>query len=128
MTYAKGTTVSIPKSKMEIEKLVKRRGADAFGIMEEGRSVKVAFRIEGRHILFRVEMPEKEQQQKERWRALLLVIKGKLESASVGIETIEEAFLNNIVMPSGETVGETVIPAIADHYSGETHVPLLPRS
>ena len=42
---------------------------------------------------------------RRRWRALLLVIKAKLESVESGIETFEEAFASQIVLANGQTVG-----------------------
>lgn len=126
MSYAETTKVPVTQSKGDIEKLVKKYGADAFGIMESGGRAKIAFRISKRNILFQVTMPEEPQQERSMWRALLLTIKGKLESAERDIETFEDAFLANIVMPDGRTIGETTIPAIEQAYEGHA-VPLLPH-
>jgi len=128
MPYAETTKVPVYKTKVEIEKLVKKRGADAFAVMESDGQVKVAFRMEGRNILFRMSIPEKAQEERSIWRAMLLTIKGKIESAERGIETFEEAFLANIVMPNGQTVADSTIPAIENHYQGRTDIPLLPSS
>lgn len=126
MTYAARTQIPVQQTKSDIEHLVRRRGADAFAVMERGNRVQVAFAIGGRNVLFKMDTPEGEQERMSIWRALLLTIKGKLESADRGIESFEEAFLSNIVMPNGDTVGEATIPRIADHYRGNTDVPLLP--
>ena len=104
-----------------------KHGAEGFGIMEDAQLVQIAFRMNGRNILFRVPLPDTAQKQRARWRCLLLSIKSKLESTVAGIETFEEAFLAQTVMPSGQTVGETALPAIAQHYDGATDVPLLPN-
>lgn len=40
------------------------------------------------------------------WRRLLLCIKAKLESVATGIETFEEAFLAQTVLPDNTTVGQ----------------------
>ena len=128
MAYAERTRVPVTQSKAEIEKLVKKYGSDAFAVMERKGKVQIAFSLMGRNILFRMELPEGDQAQRSIWRALMLTIKGKIESAERGIETFEEAFLANIVMPDGRTVSETTRPAIENHYAGRTDVPLLPSS
>ena len=127
MAYAERTKVPVHQSKGEIEKLVKRFGATAFGVMERDGMAQVAFVIDGRNILFRMPTPEDAQGERSAWRALLLTIKGKMESAERGIETFEEAFLANIVMPDGRTVAQHTIPAIENHYEGRNDVPLLPH-
>ncbi len=126
MAYAEKTRVPVSQSKADIEKLVMKYGAGGFGIMSFGGSAQVAFQMQDRNILFRVELPEDAQEERARWRALLLVIKAKLESAATGIETFEDAFLSNIVMPGGQTVGDMTRPAIESHYRGDTHIPLIP--
>ena len=126
MAFAARTKVPVYQSKGEIEGLVKRFGAEAFAVMERAGVAQIAFSIGGRNILFRMPVPDDPQAERSMWRALLLTIKGKLESAERGIETFEEAFLANVVMPDGRTVSETTIPTIEDHYKGRTDVPLLP--
>ena len=126
MPYAEKTKVSISQSKGDIDKLVKKYGADAFGIMEMSNQVQIVFRMVGRNLLFRLSLPESDQEQRSIWRALLLTIKGKLESAERGIESFEDAFLANIVMPDGRTIGETTAPQIEQAYGGHD-VPLLPH-
>ena len=125
MAYAETTKVPVGKSKSDIDALVKKYGADAFGIMEKAGAVQIAFSMSGRNILFKMTLPEKDQAERSIWRAMLLTIKGKLESAERGIETFEEAFLANIVMTDGRTVAEHTAPAIENHYNGENAVPLL---
>lgn len=124
--YAARTEISVSKSKADIEKLVTRYGADGIGTMTLGGTAQVAFRMKGRNILFRMGIPDNPQKERSIWRALLLTIKGKLESSECGIESFEDAFLANIVMPNGQTVSEMTRPVIASHYSGNTNIPLLP--
>ena len=57
-----------------------------------------------------------EQAQRQRWRALLLVIKAKLEAIEAGIATFEDEFLAYTMLPSGETVGEWVSPQLDKVY------------
>jgi len=126
MAYAEKTKVPVSKSKADIENLVKKYGANGWGIMEFNGRVQIAFQLAGRNLLFRVAIPEKDQAQRSMYRALLLVIKGKLESAESGIETLEEAFMANIVMPGGETVADSILPSIAKAYESGRDIPLLP--
>jgi hypothetical protein len=53
-----------------------------------------------------------EQETRERWRALVLCIKAKLESVESQIESFEEAFLPHIVMANGQTIGESLLPQL----------------
>ncbi len=53
-----------------------------------------------------------EQGCRQRWRALALAIKAKLEAVECGIVTFDQEFLAHIVGPDGRTVGETIIPMI----------------
>lgn len=62
----------------------------------------------------------------QRWRALLLVIKAKLEAINAGIVTFEDEFLPYTVLPDGRTVAETVYPAIASAYATGEVPELLP--
>ncbi len=127
MTYAERTKVPVGRSKADIEALAKKYGATAFATMETEGRAQIAFSMAGRNILFRVSLPDDPQAERSIWRALLLTIKGKLESAERRIETFEEAFLANIVMPGGQTVADVTVPAIEQHYDGRTDVPLLPQ-
>ena len=58
-----------------------------------------------------------EQAQRSRWRALLLVIKAKLEAIDAGIATFEDEFLAYTMLPGGETVGEWIAPQLDDVYA-----------
>lgn len=51
-----------------------------------------------------------EQACRSRWRALLLVIKAKLEAVGCGISTIEHEFLAWMVTATGQTIGERLLP------------------
>ena len=68
---------------------------------------------------------EWQQACKQRWRALALVIKAKLEAVETGIATFEQEFLAYIVLPNGDRVGDTAIPAIEAAADGKPMPPLL---
>lgn len=70
-----------------------------------------------------------EQACRQKWRALCLAIKAKLEAVECGIAQFEQEFLAYIVDPhTGQTVGDVVVPQIAQSYLGvETKaIALLP--
>lgn len=138
MAYAENTSVAFEKSIAEIIGLVRRAGAEQIGQMEEAQGFTIGFRLADRLIRFRVGFPSidempiyngrrerlteakrmdlLEQRKRQRARALMLVIKAKLESVESGIETLEEAFLANVVMADGKTVYERVAEPLALEY------------
>lgn len=132
MTYAARTKVPVEKTKMEVEALLARYGADRFAYFTEGTKAIIVFEVQKRRVRF--DLPfEKEgvsetaqRHRRERWRALLLCVKAKLESVSSKIETFEEAFLAHVVMPDGRTVHEHTAPRIAEIAKGGELKPLLP--
>jgi hypothetical protein len=62
---------------------------------------------------------------RQKWRALALVIKAKLEAIESGISTFDEEFLAWTLLPTGRTVGQTFIPQIEDAYKTGRMPPLL---
>ena len=132
--YARHTTVSCEKSKVEIERILTRYGAThfAYATMPEGSMVQFVYN--GKRIKFLVPMPGRpdigqqdtrgydsryrrwEQSQRQKWRALSLVIKAKLEAVASGICTFEEEFLAHIMLPDGRTTGQHMIPMIDEAY------------
>jgi hypothetical protein len=114
--YAAKTTVPVSRTRDEIERTLARYGADAFGYgWEAGRSV-ISFRAHGRYIRFAMDVPDDGQQERQRWRALLLVVKAKLEAVGSGITTFEDEFLAHVVLPDNQTVGEWLAPQIEQAY------------
>jgi hypothetical protein len=130
MRFAQQTNVSVERSRAEIERLLSRYGASQFASGWDGSTAMVGFAIVGRTIRFMLPLPDKqadefqktpagrrlrhpvdaerawEQACRARWRALLLVIKAKLEAAQTGISTIEDEFMAWTVLPGGRTVGD----------------------
>lgn len=148
MRYAQDTTVSVEKSKGEIERLLTRYGASEFANGWKSDRAMLQFRMSERIIRFVLPLPKKEdfkttptgrrtrneaatmiaweQGCRQRYRALALSIKAKLESAESGIEEFETAFMGQIVMPNGKTMAEIALPQIAIAYeSGKMPVALL---
>ena len=145
--YAKDTKVSAQKSRQEIERTLERYGATGFMYGWEGASAMLAFAMSERRVKFILPLPEvndfavtpQGQQRnpsametahaqaiRQRWRALALVIKAKLEAVETGIVTFEDEFLSHIMMPDGSTVGDAVRPKIALAYETGEMQRLLP--
>ncbi len=147
MTYAENTTVSSEKSRTEIERTLTRYGATGFLYAWGATGATVAFQMSGRQIKFKLPMPSVEefgetptglarsasamqtahdQAIRQRWRALALCIKAKLETIESGITEFDDEFMAHIVMPDGKTVGEIMVPQIAIAYDTGNMPPLLP--
>jgi hypothetical protein len=66
-----------------------------------------------------------EQACRQRWRALALAIKAKLEAVEAGITSFEDEFMAHIVLPDGSTFGRWARPQIAKVYEENTMPSLL---
>jgi hypothetical protein len=148
--YAEGTSVSVERSRAEVEKVLQRYGASGFGYAWDRREeracaqsscktrplveceqkhnwlvktavrelVHVTFKLKERVVRLDVPMPTEleagskarmEQAMRQRWRALVLVLKAKLEAVESGISTLEAEFLANMVMRNGMTIGQAML-------------------
>ena len=118
--YAAKTKVPVEQTRMEIERLVKRYGAKGFIAGWQEKNARIEFLCADRHIRLTVMVPDSEQAARQKWRALFLVLKAKLESVDAGIATFEQAFATDIVLPSGKTVWEEIREPIKLAYAGQT--------
>jgi hypothetical protein len=126
MAYAERTRVPFPKTVSDIMTMLRKAGAVQVGQMEEESRLTIIFGLAERQIRFRVTWENTPSSQMQRARALLLVIKAKLESVESGVETFEQSFLANIVMSDGRTVHERVNGDLALEYkSGQPTMYLL---
>lgn len=133
MAYAEQTKVPVEQTKTEIERTLVRYGADRFAYFTEAGKAVIVFEAKDRRLRFDLPLPagegDKEQKsRRQKWRALLLCIKAKLESVASGIESFEEAFLAHVVLPDGQTVGNHIAPRIAEAYEGNKMLALMPPS
>ena len=150
MKYAEKTDVSAEKSRAEIETILRRYGATGFAYGWDETSAVLGFKVHNRQIKFILEMPDPndqkfwrtperkfersreqalaawEQATRQRWRALVLVIKAKLEAVEAGISVFEQEFMAHIVLPNGQTVGDYVLPQIEQAYQTGVMPKLLP--
>jgi len=54
---------------------------------------------------------------RQRWRALVLILKAKLEAVESEIADFETEFLGHIVLPNGQTVGDHMVPQVEQAYA-----------
>jgi hypothetical protein len=125
VTFARRTTVTVEKSRAEIERVVKRYGAKGFVSGWQGDAVRIEFLARDRHIRMTMTEPLAEQPKRSKWRSLLLLVKAKLEAVDAKITTFEEAFLSDIVMPDGRTVYEATREPIKIAYEKKEPTNLL---
>lgn len=148
--YAEGTSVPSSRSRDEIERTLTRYGASQFAYAwQEGRAL-IGFVLNGKQVRLVLPLPDRtarefthtptrgtlrspaqqeeayEQAVRQKWRALALVVKAKLEAMESGISTFEREFLPDLVLPGGQTVGECVLPQIEEGYRSGIMPPLLP--
>lgn len=127
MTYAGRTQVAPIKSRQEIERDLKRFGAEAFAFLEEGPRNAIQFRIKGRVIRIELMMPSSVQEQRSLWRAMALYVKARLVAIEAKIVTLEDAFLADVVTPDNHRMGDWLRPQINDMIRlGRMPQPLLP--
>lgn len=153
--YAEKTTVPIASSRAEIETTLARYGATSFAYGWDQAKAVIGFTHQGRQIRFVLPLPDRnaheftharanqydtfgaprtadaaykawEQACRQRWRALALAIKAKLEVVEAGISTFESEFLAHIVLPNGQTVGEWAQPELVRVYDAGEMPALLP--
>ncbi len=141
--YAQNTTVPVERSRNEIEATLARYGAKQFMYGWDGNGALIAFVVEpspgrNRQVRFQLPLPSRDERRfthhsrgartateserlweqacRQRWRALLLVVKAKLEAVESGIATFEDEFLAYIMLPDGRTVGGWVGPQLDAAY------------
>ncbi len=149
--YAEQTGVSSERSRAEIERTLRRYGADQFVYGWGLEGAVVGFTAHGRSLRFVLPMPSRtarefthtpgrglrrtpaqieaayEQAVRQRWRALALVIKAKLEAVQSGIAEFEDEFLAYVIMPNGQTLGDYVRPQLDAAYdTGRMPILALP--
>lgn len=148
--YASQTSVDSGASRSEIERTLSRYGADRFIYGWEEGGALIGFAMKERQVRFYLPMPERterrfthtpsknqlrspeaqakeyEQAVRQKWRALALVIKAKLEAVESGITEFEDEFLAHITLPDGRSVGDFMKPQIEQAYLSGTMPKLLP--
>lgn len=148
MAYAQGTEVTVDRSQSELRTILRKYGADGLALAEMRDRAVVEFAANDRRIRFALPIPTEDDpalarnkagarrtpaqlkaavaaEERRRWRALVMVVKAKLEAVESGIVTFEDEFLAQTVLPDNTTVGEQIQEPIRRAYV-EGHVrPLL---
>ncbi len=149
--YATGTDVPVDRSRTELERLLVAHGATGFvyGWDDVGTHYMVMFRMADRMIRLTVPRvdpasPEytrtptgrrrtataakdaAQAEDRRRWRSLLLAVKGRLVAVADGVQALEAAFLADVLLPDGRTVGEWLGPQLDTAYATREMPALLP--
>lgn len=133
--YAANTTVTVEKSQAEVTAILRKYGANRFGTMEDEKSAYLMFDFKGLSVQMEVPLPPlsefsrtetgrprgmaqqedaRSQAIKQRWRALVLAVKAKLEAVEIGISTVEKEFMAFVMMPDGRQLGDHVLPVLGE--------------
>jgi hypothetical protein len=134
--YAADTEVPVERSKRVIELLLQQRGAEQYHTGWDSVRDIIEFGWNGKQIRFVLPRPNRSAYElspggvqrsraqidnamlkadRQRWRALYLVVRAKLEAVEAGIAVFEEEFMAFIVVPGkNQTVGEILLPRLAE--------------
>jgi len=149
--FAEDTSVSVEKTRAELETVLNKFGATSFGYLTEPGRAIIGFRFHDKNIRFFLPLPSPtenrfteykrgewgslqrrtpdaarslwEQACRSAWRALFNCVKFKLVAVDCKITSFEEEFLAHVVLPDGRTAGEMMIPQIDEAYKSG----LMPR-
>lgn len=143
--YAHGTSVSVDRTVAQIRHLLARFGADRFAVGHGASSATLAFVYRGRPVRFDLPLPDRadprfqvtptgrprrdqtgptrewDAECRARWRSLHLYVKALVVAIEEGLVSFDRAFMHDIVMPDGQTVGQRLLPSVVDAVnSGKT--------
>lgn len=143
--YAEDTEVSVERSQQELSSLLRKAGADqVVSAWDAEHGAGVRFRLNGiyaqlivpgitpkrdRELRLRrpswTDLQRREQEERRCWRALLLLVKAKLEAVQSEITTVEREFMPDLLLADGRRLEQWAAPALAEMY--ETgRLPALP--
>lgn len=138
--YASKTKTSTGRSRDELEALLARYGVQHYGLLNQPGMLALAFQIGGHNHRIAIPLPDPQerrfrygpgggirtekgrqdaaqQEVRARYRALLLVVKARLELAHLLGQPVESAFSEYRVLSDGRTVQE--------HVTGTDNPPAL---
>jgi hypothetical protein len=145
--YAQTTTVSVEKSQLEILSLLKRYGASQYGTGRTEKCNYVIFTVD--NLVVRIEIPfvipedrlithtesgkrrddaviskKPEQAEMQRWRVKKMLIQAKLEAIAIGDTTMVKEFMSDLLLPSGITLGDSLLSQIDNQWKSFGRVDL----
>lgn len=151
--YAERTAVPAEQRRGEIERILARYGATAFGYATTSDRAQIVFELGGRRMRVDVRLPDRkdkeftqrkdapwlsrtdaeaekryEQAIRQRWAALALYLKAVCEAIDNDLVTAETAFLPYVVLPDDRILSEAVAPQLAAAYASGQMPALLPGS
>lgn len=115
-SFAKRTTVPVEKSLMEIRRVLDRYGATETSITLVGGKKGLSFKMRDSLAGWRgvrvtiAESALESQTERQQWRALVMLLRAKLESIALNVTTFEQEFLPYIQLSETRTVGDVIIP------------------
>lgn len=134
--YAKGTGVSVERSKEEAKRLLMRYGATGYMVMDGSHLASVLFNLYSRNIKINIPLPDRDSKEfthttgrgktrsfadahklwekacRQKWRVLILLLKANLEAVEIGAVKFDEAFMPYFMLADGQTVAEKFMPTI----------------
>jgi hypothetical protein len=149
--YASETEVPVQRSKQQIEMLLSARKVEGYHTGWDNARDIIEFVWKGKQIRFvlpRVQQKDHrlspsgfwrserqigqamEQADRQRWRALYLVVRAKIEAVEAGLAIFEEEFLSFIVIPGqNKTIGEILVPRLQEgHFDISRALPAPPEA
>jgi hypothetical protein len=136
--------VGVHRSRYELERILGRYGASDFAFVEADARASIQFAMHGRYVQLALPLPDPtgvffthtptgrpraivaqerayEQALREHWRALVLAVRGKLQSVESGISTFEEEFKGFLVPQFHEEKGKRRAPKAVNWLLGSSH-------
>jgi hypothetical protein len=113
--YGAGTRVEVHRSRYELERVLSKHGANEVLFVEADAKAAIQFAMRGRYVQLALPLPDPrdarfthtpsgrvrattarerayDQALRERWRSLIVAVRGKLQSVESGISTFEQEF------------------------------------
>jgi hypothetical protein len=133
VTYARGTEVNVAGSQQEVGRIFMRYGIETYSFGASPGKAVVEFLLGAFPVRVEVPLPPRpaedkeqnpktgrwvqtippwEQAVKERWRALVLLLKANLEAVELGLLSVEQAFMPYLILSDGRVLGDMVLPGI----------------
>jgi len=109
--FAQGTTVTLDKTLLEIQTLLRKKGAKKVSVQYSDDACAVLCELCDRVLKFTISLTgaRDEAEKRRRWRCMLMTIRGRFTELAEEMGVFEEIFLANIVVnPEGHTVYETL--------------------